>query len=376
MRQIFAYSFPLVVDLILGMALFIGPMRAVENNASVKTISLLITAYGFGYIIFSFLMGKIVKIHLAKLEIIFSGFYLAILCTILALNNNIYLSVFIYCIFPLGTSMFFNAFQAFMKNMDKNSNKPLTTSVSYYIFSWSIGFALGPFVSGWIREYLTWDNAYLCAAILSVMVSIAAIFILHQSDEKSTAKADTHFANKPDLALAGWASNLFGGMVLALFFTVYPKQSELFAMRPALKGMVIFTHSTVQAFFVLFLKKSKNWMYHPYLLPLSNVTAIIGLLLLFYASSPAWLFIAAVFLGLYSSYFFFCSIFHSLSHPSQSVRNIAVNEAAIGTGFLLGPQLVNLTFLADNMKFSYIYALVLVLLLIVFQHFVIKMKSR
>jgi len=66
MSNQFIYLYPLFINMIVGVLIFVGPMRAAENNTSLTMISLMITSYGLGYILVSLLMGKIVKPRITR----------------------------------------------------------------------------------------------------------------------------------------------------------------------------------------------------------------------------------------------------------------------------------------------------------------------
>ncbi len=368
------YIFPMIIDLILGVVFFAGPMRAIQNHESLQMVSLLITAYGIGYVIFSLSMSKIVKVALAKTQMVAAALLISALCIALAFFENIKISLLIFSVIPFGMSLFFNSFQAFMKDIDSGTAKPLTYSSSMYFFAVSTGFALGPFISGWMREVLPWNAVFLFAAALAMMVAISA-FLFRPAHSHQNLKTNTQFANKPDLAIPGWLGALFGTIVLALFLTVYPKQCQAFGMRSGFRGMVVFSQSIIQALVSLSLIKSKDWMYSAKIWPTINIFGISGLFILFLAKSPVYLFVAAVALGIFAGCYFFIAVFHALSHPSKSVRNIAINEAAIGSGFLLGPQLVQLTPATSSFTLPYLYAIPALAALIIFQYIFIKSKS-
>ena len=369
------YIFPLVMNIITGILFFAGPMRASENGASVQMVSMVFTTYGIGYVIFSLLMGKMIKVHLAKIQMVASSLFISILLVVLALSNEMSIVMVVYCLFPFGTAMFFNAFQTFMKDVEGGQAKPLTHSVGMYFASVSIGFAIGPFLSGWLREFMPWSLSFLTAAILAFVVAITAYFFkpIHSSILK---KADTQFADKPDLAISGWVGALFGTIALSLWLTLFPKVCEYFDLRPGFRGMVLFVQHIFQAAIALWLIKSKTWLFKQHLAPLYNVFGIIALFIAFITSSPYVLFIAALFFGAFAANFFFTAIFHSLSHPSKSVRNIAINESAIGAGFFLGPQLVNITGLYTNFRTPYLFALAGLFIVITFQYFFIRSKTK
>ena len=270
--------------------------------------------------------------------------------------------------------MFFNAFQAYMKDVDGGQAKPLTHSVGIYFASVSIGFAIGPFLSGWLREFLPWSLSFFTAAFLSLAVGIVA-GLYKPKHTTNNFKVDTQFVKKPDLAVSGWVGAAAGTIAMSLWLTLFPKVCEFFGLRPGFSGMVLFIQNIFQAGIAFYLMKSKTWLFKAHLAPLYNLFGILALVMAFVISSPVLLFIAALFFGTFTAFFFYSGIFHSLSHPSKSVRNIAVNEAAIGSGFFIGPQLVNLTGLYTNFRTPYLFAVAALCVVMIFQYFFIKQKT-
>ncbi len=376
MPILFIYIYPLLINMIVGVLIFVGPMRAAENNLSLTKISLMITSYGLGYILFSLFMGKIVKPHLAKYQIVGGTVFIFLLCLILGMVNNSTLMIIIYSIIPFGASLFFNAFQAFMKDVHDINARPISWSVSSYIASLTFGFAFGPFISGWIREISSWNAAYFFASGVALIVAICALFFNPVKSDKGNNNVDYSYVKKPDLSLSGWAGSFTGILILSLFLTIFPKQSEQLELRPFITGLVIFLLNIVQPVYVRLYARHHNWVYKYNVAPFINLLAIVALLCFYFAQNTLGLYAGAILFGMFLSTVGFTAVFHSLSHPVKSVRYIAVNETVVGAGFLLGPQLIHIRPAMTDFTFSYYVAIFLVVLLILFQFIYIKMKTQ
>jgi len=372
----FIYIYPLLINMLVGVLIFVGPMRAAENNAGLTIISLMITGYGLGYILVSLFMGRIVKPHIAKYQIAGGTFFISLLCLLLGVVDNPIWMILIYSILPLGASLFFNAFQAYMRDVQKSNAGLLAGSVTSYLASLSFGFALGPFISGWIREIASWNIAYFFAAAMALFVALIALFFKPKNSATGKDPVDSSYAKKPDLSLSGWAGSFTGILIISLFLTIFPKQSEILALRPYIKGLVVFLLNVTQVVFVQVYRKHHNWIYKYSIAPFVHLLAVVGLLSLYYALNTTGLYVGAILMGMFSSTVFFTAIFFSLSHPTRSVHYIAVNETAVGAGFLLGPQLVHLRPATADFKFAYLVALILVVFLILFQFIYIKNKTQ
>lgn len=373
MSHLIIFIYPLLIDVILGLFIFAGPMRAVENHQSLSMISLMLTAYGVGYIFFSLSMSKIVKVKYARLQMAVASLLIALLSTVLSFSADIYVTLVVFAILPFSISLFFNAFQAFMKHVGGNKSKPLKQSVATFIFSWSIGFALGPFISGWIREYFSWSIGFMFASVLAVAVSVITFVFNPVSEGDKPAQVDN--LQQPDLVLTGWAGAMTVAIVLSLFLTLFPKQSDAMGMRPGYRGMVIFFQNIVQAGVVFIYARRTRWMFNASIAPLFGLFGMGAMLCLYFTTRPAFFFFAAALLGVFGAGYFYTAVYHALSHPSKSVRNIAVNEASVGTGFFLGPQLIRLADNPQSFTQPYLYAIFILAALMVFQYIFIRRKS-
>lgn len=146
-------------------------------------------------------------------------------------------------------------------------------------------------------------------------------------------------------------------------------------MRPGFRGMVIFLQNIVQAGVVFLYAKRFRWVYNASIAPFVGLFGVAALLCLYFATRPALFFIAAILFGIYGAGYFYAAVYHSLSHPSKSVRNIAVNEASVGTGFLIGPQLIRLANNPLTLTRPYLFAIMIIAVLMVFQYVFIKKKT-
>ena len=367
------YIYPMFMNFIVGVLMLAGPMRAEEQGANLTAISFMITNYGLGYIFFSFFMGKIVKDHKSKSQVLISSLAVGMTCILLGFVEQVYWVIVIYTLFPMWTSLFFNAFQSYMKHVQIANARPIAYSVSSYMTSLGIGFAFGSLVSGSIRQYFTWGNSFFVAGGLAFLVAVLVLFI---SPERTTAKvAAAPEVKRPPLKLAGWSGSFTGIIIISLFLTLFPKQSLQLGFTSFEKGTVIFIYNIVQAIFVNYLARHYQWLYDWKKAPLNGILALVTLVLFWSAKNILVMYVAAVVLGVFSVIYFFTAVLHSMSDIPNSVRNIAINEISVGSGFLLGPQFINLTFGMGDYRFAYLAAGIWVVFVIVFQFFYIRYRT-
>ena len=376
MQNTAIYLFPFIINIAFGILIFVGPMRAVENGENLSAISLMITGYGIGYVLSSMWMGKIVRVRYAKWQVIGAALLIACFCSILVFVDDILASIVIYTLFPGGTALFFNAFQTFMKDVESTRSSSMSLSVGRYICAFGLGFACGPFISGWIREYLQWNIAFVIAAMLALMVAALALFLNPKRRSQTIIPESGATGDKPDLALAGWIGSFVGSAVMSLYLTLFPEHSEAMNLSPVFRGSIIFLMGILQGLVALFYGKTRYWMYRYDVVPVLNLFGIVSLVVLYFLVDPRLFYFVSLCLGVFAASFFFIAIYHSVSHPSKSVQNIAVNETVIGLGFLVGPQFIRLIPDGLGFKSAYLFAIFPLVLVMVFQFAIIKKKHR
>ncbi len=375
MKHIIIYIYPLFMNLIVGVLMFVGPMRASEQGASLTAISLMLTNYGVGYIIFSLLMGRVVKDHLAKIQVMVSAFAVAAMCYILGFVDQVVWVIVVYTFIPLWTSLFFNAFQSYMKHVQIQNEKPLASSISSYVAALAIGFATGSMLSGTIREYMSWNAAYFAAGVIALAISGMVLFIRPENTGNTVQSNSTVVPNRPILTFAGWSSSFTGIVIVSLFLTIFPKQSELLQFSSFEKGLVIFIYNIMQAIAVQFLAKRYTWLYDYKKAPLAGLLGIFCLLLFYSANNIYTMCLGAVILGLFATFAFFTAILHSMADHEHSVRNIAINETAVGIGFLVGPQFIYFTLGFGDFRAAFLSVALGIVVLMVFQYVYIRNKT-
>ncbi len=375
MKHIIIYIYPLFINLIVGVLMFVGPMRASEQGASLTAISLMLTNYGVGYIVFSLLMGRVVKDHLAKIQVMVAAFAVAVMCFVLGFIDQVVWVIVIYTFIPLWTSLFFNAFQSYMKHVQIQNEKPMAYSISSYLAALAVGFALGSMLSGTIREYMSWNAAYFTAGIIALSISGMVLFIRPENTGNTVQSNATVVPKRPVLTFAGWSGSFSAIIIISLFLTIFPKQSELLQLSSLQKGLVIFLYNIIQAVAVQFLPKNYTWLYQYKKAPLASLFGIVCLVLFFIASNVYVMYLGALFLGVFATITFFAAILHSMADLEHSVRNIAINETAVGTGFLVGPQFIHLTLGFGDFRAAFLSVALGIVLMMIFQFIYIRNKT-
>lgn len=358
--KIIFYLLPCVMNIIMGLFFFITMRRLAISGADSFAISGTMAVWAFIYAIVSALLG-VVQNKKNATRFILAG------------EGILILSMAGFLIFPgmdmqyvwlfgsgIGTAMFFAPFQVIVKMLDGNETAQgtLPKTAAIYTFSWSFGFASGPFIAAMIWGLLSpetgWRTCYKINILLVLAVTCVVWFLhcfirrknkageLAAGQDRKTAASESELAREekkklPDLAVLGWIVAGTGFITIAMLRTQIPYRCGLLEMSTAQQGIILAAVSYVQAFLALSLWKSRRWMYHPFPIALAALCGIAALLLFAFTESyPVYVF-AGLLYGCYSGAFCFFFAYHALANPEKSHRYVAVNEVIVGSTSVFSP---------------------------------------
>ena len=152
LKRFVLYGMPLLADLIVALVLFVGRHSLASRGFDETTVGSIVLCYGFGYVVSSLLMAKIVTPARAKAEMLISLVSIVVICLVLANVQSLLPVQVLYCLFPLAVSLYFNAFQIYMLGISNEDARPLAMTIGRFTFAWSVGYAAGPFVSSLVRN--------------------------------------------------------------------------------------------------------------------------------------------------------------------------------------------------------------------------------
>ncbi len=344
MASFAVYLFPFTMDIVVGLVLFVGRHSLAAGGAPESVVASIPLYFGIGYFLSGPLMRRIISRRHARIEMVAAVVLLVAISLLLTQTERISLIQALFCALPFAVSLFFNAFQAFLLGFSTNLGRPLKVTVAFYTVAWSMGFGLGPFVSGILRERLSWHEIYYVAAAASALIGVVVLFLHsgHSGPDPVAQGSPSPATNRPDLHVSGWMGvviGLIGWLVIATYWPVLATRADL---SPQLKGLVEFSWAAVQSLGALLLIKLGDWQYRPQLLPLFGLLGIASLLIFGIAKSPVQFLLGASVMGLFTSTTFVYSLYHSMSDAAKASQRVAINEMMVGLGYVIAPAVSTL----------------------------------
>ncbi|MCU0520764.1 MAG: MFS transporter [Anaerolineae bacterium] len=338
LRAIVLYGFPFIADIVVGLTLFVGRHSLASRGYDEATVGSVVLVYGAGYIVASLLMSRVIRPALAKAQQLVALGAVVAICLTLANVERVWVIQMLYGIFPFATSMYFNAYQVYMLGMNEQDGRPLAALAGHFTFSWSLGFAAGPFVSSLLRSAVTWSQTLYVAAALAALIGVLLYGFdptRYRGQPSVAAPSRAGVPARPSLIGPAWVGLLAGWTVYNAVLIYWPVQAVQQGVPPALRGLVEFLAALAQAFSALALVSAPRWQHRPgWLAGLGGVG--VGALVVFSAArGVVGMAAAAILYGAFTGSMFSLVVYHSMADPTRAVRRIALNEVIVGICFLL-----------------------------------------
>ena len=384
--KLFFYLLPCMMNVMQGLFFFITARRFAEAGASSLAISATMAVWALVYAVVSALLGLVQTRHNATKLILLGQFVLLLSMIGFLVFPGIYIQYLWLFGTGIGTALFFGPYQAIVKLLDDGAGeKSIARSAAFYTFSWSVGFATGPFITAGIWGLLSPENGwricyYITIAFLIFMT--AFVYFLHchigrlnreilPRDADSAAGKPSAVSSSadglPDLVLTGWIIGGIGFITIAMLRTQIPYRCQLLEMTTGQQGVLLAAVSYVQAFLALTFYKTRRWMYHPWMMSLAALCGLSALLVFAFSSGFAGFLCAAILYGCYSGTFCFLFVYHSLANAEKSHRYVAVNEVIVGVTSVFAPLAAGVLADSVNSSFPFLIGAVLIAVVIVYQ---------
>lgn len=374
--NILIYIFPALMDAIIAQTLFVNGIRLAKMGAADWLISGIWSIWSLPYVCFCLAAPRFLnERNTVK--------FMLVSCGLIVLQSVLYpftagpVSIALLTVLnAVAAGFFFPTFQVFMKTVSVRNDKPLSHSIAFYTASWSTGFALGPFISGYILEAgpAAWKYSYLVGGGVALVAGVGIWFMRRfgkpqAGDATEPAPASVPAQAAPDLAWLGWVAALAALSVIAVIRSLLPAMAEKeIGLPESRQGLVLFLISISQALIGLALCRSRTWMYRPSRILVFGTVGVLGALGFAFSRSLGGLCVSAVLSGLYIGSFFFYLGYHSLVHPTRSVRYISMNEVVVGvTGFLAPASAGLLSDVSHSYVYPYLVGAVLLGAMVLFQ---------
>ncbi len=379
MTRFLIYLFPAMADVIIAATMFVCSNRLADAGRSRTEVAMVFAAWAAVYIASNQILLRLVTSRNAAAMLIVASLLFTATAGAFVLFEGILAIYTIMAVLAVASALFFLPFQVFMKAVEPDPHQGVVRSVAMYTFSWSLGFASGPFIAGFIYQWLGWPWCFAFTGLLGLLTAGGIHLLKHHAKyhhsevaapsqpapgQSSCNAEDVNYHAMGDLAWLGWVVAGVGCLGIYSFLALLPSVGVEFAIPKSRIGSIIALLYVVQALVGLSFLRSRTWMFRPGPVVGFAVFGLVGLAGFGVSLLPAIngievltvplrtivLYASVACYGVFSGSFFFGLVFHSLVHPHRSARYIAVNETVVGLCGVVGPVVAGV--LADRFGFA------------------------
>lgn len=356
---ILVYSLPFILYLCSGIFSTVLVINLSESGASAFFISLLAVFYGMGMMVCAgtFSKLKIPKKFYPKLLYI-EACMQALISLLCVLFMNRQIALLYSFLYGISASVFFVCFQSLLDSVSKDL--PIRISGGLFIFSWTLGLAAGPVISGLIYE-LNPNIGFFIVILMSVLMFAIFYMSRHLHFKNNKRKFEEPFTRAPRYKVyIGWLIIFVGASVLhTLRFMFIDYGIKEIGLSKATAGFLsgslagfMAVGALISSFHIKFLERKRIFTIVGLLTPAAM--SIILITSCFYL-----LLISFLFLGFVSGFGYFFGLYYALADQENSASNVAINETLTGAAALVMPFIFG--YIASN--FSYFAAFLFMIII-------------
>jgi predicted MFS family arabinose efflux permease len=358
------YLLPVLANTLVAQCLFINAVRLAHAGVGSPVVANTVTVWSGAYLLACPVIGRFATAANAVRMMLGSMVGMALIAALFTVVDAVAGIYSLMALAGVAAALFFPPFQVFMKAVDRMDHKPLAYSTGLYTFAWSLGFASGPFVSGFLMDLgpAGWKYACWLAVVVAITTGVGVLFLRPQGRGQDVIQGCSlpratpeDYSRQMDLAWVGWVSGGVGVILITFIRAVFPvRAAAVLHLSQSMQGLLFFLLSCFEALTCLALCRGRYWMYRPTAIATFGVLGVAGLLAFGFGQSLLVLMVGAALFGVYAGSFFFYQVFHALVHPRRSSQYVSINESVTGICGMAGAVIGG--WLADRFGFGTLYA--------------------
>ena len=225
--------------------------------------------------------------------------------------------------------------------------KQLARATSFFNFSWSTGTIVAPFLAGFLSDRNGASPLYACLALTAVSglyVALAGYRLQH--DETATAAATTTSStaaqqqlgdHSPTIRFPAWYGLVCAWFAIGFLYNSYPLMAEqsLGFSRQHIGNLIL-----LRALFATIMMTAMGfcsfWQFRYWQLIAGHLLLAVNMLLFGFASGSVSITMLISMSGILCAHAYTNSMFHGISGSTNRTLRMAIHEAALSIGAVIG----------------------------------------
>ena len=225
--------------------------------------------------------------------------------------------------------------------------KQLARATSFFNFSWSTGTIVAPFLAGFLSDLNGVYPLYACLAFTAVNgIYVASAGYRLQHDETATAAATTTSStvtqqqlgdHSPTIRFPAWYGLVCAWFAIGFLYNSYPLMAEqsLGFSRQHIGNLIL-----LRALFATIMMTAMGfcsfWQFRYWQLIAGHLLLAVNMLLFGFASNSVSITMLISMSGILCSHAYTNSMFHGISGSTNRTLRMAIHEAALSIGAVIG----------------------------------------
>ncbi len=353
---------PFGMDLVLSGYFLAAPLLLIEFKATPVELGLVGSITAAVHMMLAHRMGPLSDRFGRRRLILFSPMLLASSCLIAATTNHVEVILLLSALNGLSLSLFWPPLQAWVADLQTGSG--LARDIGTLNMSWTVSYLSGPIISGFLFS-LHPRLPFIFAAFLSFGLFLVSYGSIHDRPVKTKTKqlvAETSSSPwQKKFLYSAWIANFMSWFMLGNTRYQFPKLARELGSRPETVGLLIgcLGFSLFLGFFLL--RESDLWHFRRRYLFGAQAVAGVGLLMIYFFSSPFLFGLALTLIGLSVSVTYYSSLLYAIRLSAQKGRGTGFHESILSMGALAGPILGGLGAQFSGLRMPYLICLIFLL---------------
>ena len=225
--------------------------------------------------------------------------------------------------------------------------KQLARATSFFNFSWSTGTIVAPFLAGFLSDLNGVYPLYACLAFTAVNgIYVASAGYRLQHDETATAAATTAASttaqqqlgdHSPTIRFPAWYGLVCAWFAIGFLYNSYPLMAEqsLGFSRQHIGNLIL-----LRALFATIMMTAMGfcsfWQFRYWQLIAGHLLLAVNMLLFGFASNSVSITMLISMSGILCAHAYTNSMFHGISGSTNRTLRMAIHEAALSIGAVIG----------------------------------------
>ena len=331
---------PFGMDLVMSGYYLAAPLLLIELKANTIELGLAASITSGVHMLLANRMGPLSDRFGRRRLILLGPLLFALSCLLVALTYRVEVILILSALNGFCLSLFWPPFQAWVADLQTGTS--LAHDIGTFNMAWTASYLIGPMIAGSLFG-LHPKLPFLFAATLSFILFLLSYGSIH--DRSRTAKTTKHVTETSSQAwqksflYSAWIANFLSWFILGNARNQFPKLARELGNSPLTVGLLIgcLGFSLFMGFF--FLRKSDLWHFRRRYLFGAQVLAAVGLLMIYFSSSPFFFALALILIGFSASVTYYSSLFYAIRLSTQKGRGTGFHESILSIGGLMGPIL-------------------------------------